>query len=134
MLLVVIISVVSFLYTYFEPDKGIVIYLFAIPPILTAAIAFMLKKMKGASDFNSALLSHAGATLGILIGTDASNLYHSLTHPWDEAVVISVGGGSIMDAIFLAGVIALFADIVFREQEENVLSDLVKLFTGDRHR
>ncbi len=120
LLLVAIISVVSFLYTYFEPDKGMVIYMFAIPPILAAAIAFMLKKMKGASDFNSALLSYAGATLGILIGADVGNLYRALTYRWDETVVISVGGGGIMDAIFLAGVIALFADLVFRTQEENV--------------
>ena len=134
LLLVAIISVVSFLYTYFEPDKGMVIYMFAIPPILAAAIAFMLKKMKGASDFNSALLSYAGATLGILIGADVGNLYRALTYRWDETIVISVGGGGIMDAIFLAGVIALFADLVFRTQEENVFGGLAKLFTAHRHR
>jgi len=134
LILVAIISVVSFLYTYFEPDKGMVIYMFAIPPILAAAIAFMLKKRKGASDFNSALLSYAGATLGILIGADAGNLYRALTYRWDETVVISVGGGGIMDAIFLAGVIALFADLIFRAQEENVFCCSAKLFTAHRHR
>ncbi len=134
LLLVTIISVVSFLYTYFKPDKGMLIYLFAIPPILAAAIAFMLKKRKGGSDFNSALLSYAGATLGILIGADVSNLYRALTYQWDEAVTISVGGGSIMDAIFLAGVIALLADLIFRAQEENVLGSLVKLFSSDSHK
>ncbi len=134
LLLVAIISVVSFLYTYFEPDKGMVIYMFAILPILAAAIAFMLKKMKGASDFNSALLSYAGATLGMLIGADVSNLYRALTYRWGETVVISVGGGSILDAIFLAGIVALFADLVFRTQEENVFGGLAKLFTGHRHR
>ncbi len=134
LLLVTIISVVSFLYTYFKPDEGIVIYMFAIPPILSAAIAFMLKKMKGASGLNSALLSYAGATLGVLIGADVGNLYRALTYRWDETVVISVGGGSIMDAIFLAGVIALFADLVFRTQEENVFGGLAKLFTAHRHR
>jgi len=134
LLLVAIISVVSFLYTYFEPDKGMVIYMFAIPPILAAAIAFMFKKMKRARDFNSALLSYAGATLGILIGADVGNLYRALTYRWGETVVISVGGGSILDAIFLAGIIALLADLIFREQEENVFGDLAKLFTGHRHR
>lgn len=134
LLLVAIISVVSFLYTYFEPDKGIVIYMFAIPPLLAAAIAFMFKKMKSATDFNSTLLSYAGATLGILIGADVGNLYRALTYQWDEAVTISVGGGSIMDAIFLAGVVALLADLVFRAQEENVLGNLVKLFSSDSHK
>lgn len=134
LLVVAIISVITYLLTRFEPEAGMVIYLFAISPILAAAIAFMLKKMKGASNFNPALLSYAGATLGILIGADIANLYRALTHRWDEAVFISIGGGSILDAIFLAGAVALVADVVFRSQEENILGGLVKLFTGDRHR
>lgn len=134
LLLVTIISVLSYLYTRFEPDKGMVIYMFAIPPILAAAIAFMFKKMKGTGTFNPALMSYAGATLGILIGADVSNFYQALTHQWDEAVFISIGGGSIMDAIFLAGVVALFADFVFESQEENITGRLIKLFISDRHR
>lgn len=132
LLVVAIISVTTYLFTRFEPGTGMVIYLFAISPILTAAIAFMLKKMKGANNFNPALLSYAGATLGILIGADIVNLYRALTHRWDEAVFISIGGGSILDAIFLAGAVALVADVVFRSQEENILGKLMKLLTGGR--
>lgn len=134
LLVAAIIAVITYLLTSFEPGAGIVIYLFAIPPILAAAIAFMLNQMKGAGNFNPALLSYAGATLGILTGADILNLYRALTHPWDEAVFISIGGGSVTDAIFLAGIIALGADVVFRSQEENIIGRLIKLFTGDRRR
>ena len=133
-LVIAIISVVTFLYTRFEPGKGMVIYLFAIPPILAAATTFMLREMKGKSHFNPALLSYAGATLGVLVGADILNLYRALTHQWSKPVFISLGGGSVLDAIFLAGIIALLADLIFRAQEENVFGDLAKLFTGHRHR
>ena len=94
----------------------------------------MLREMKGKSHFNPALLSYAGATLGVLVGADILNLYRALTHQWSKPVFISLGGGSVLDAIFLAGVIALLADLIFRAQEENVFGDLTKLFTGHRHR
>ncbi len=134
LLLVAIISVVSSLLTCFEPEQGMVIYLFAVPPMLAAAITFMLKKMRPVSDFNPALLSYAGATFGILLGADIFNLYRALTHQWDKPVFISIGGGSVLDAIFLAGIIALGADVVFRSQEENIIGSLIKLLTGDRRR
>ncbi len=94
----------------------------------------MLREMKGKSHFNPALLSYAGATLGVLIGADILNLYRALSHQWDKPVFISIGGGSVLDAIFLAGIIALVADVIFRGQEESVIGSFMKLFTGNRHR
>ncbi|MBI2849961.1 MAG: DUF1614 domain-containing protein [Chloroflexi bacterium] len=133
-LLVLIVSVIAYLFTRFEPGTGMVIYMSAIPAILAAAISFMLKKMKGASNFNPALLSYAGATMGILFGVDILNLHRAITYPWDEAVFISIGGSSVLDAIFVAGIVALLADLVFRSQEENVIGNLIKRLTGDRHK
>ena len=127
-LLVVIIAAVTYLYTFFHPALGMVIYFFAIPPILAAAIAFMLRKMKGASEFNPALLAYAGATIGVLVGADLLNLYRLADHDWDKPVLVSVGGGGVLDAIFLAGMVALFADFVFRSQEENIPGRLIRVF------
>jgi len=127
-LLAVIIAGVTYLYAFFQPGLGVVIYLFAIPPILAAAIAFMFRKMKGAGDLNTALLSYAGATIGVLIGADLLNLYKLVNHDWVKPTLVSVGGGSILDALFLAGMVALFADFVFRSQEEKVLGRLIKVF------
>jgi len=121
---------ITHLYSVVVPGVGVAIYLFAIPPILAAAIAFMLRKMKGARDFNPALLAYAGATIGILVGADLLNLYRLVTHYTDSPVFISIGGGSVLDAIFLAGIVALLADLVFRSQEENLLRPLVNLFKG----
>lgn len=134
LLVVAIISLVTYLYAYFEPERGMVIYLFAISPILAAAVTFMIMKMKGASNFNPALLAYAGATLGMLIGADILNLYQALTYQWNEAVFISIGGGSVLDAIFLAGIVALVADLIFRSQEEDIIGRFVKLFISDSHR
>jgi hypothetical protein len=41
--------------------------------------------------------------------------------------MVSVGGGSVLDAVFLAGVVALFADFIFRSREENMLGRLARV-------
>ena len=133
-LLVAIIAAVTCLYTFFQPALGVVTYLFAIPPILASAIVFMFRRMKGAGGFNPALLAYAGATIGVLIGADLLNLYKIAGHDWDMPVLVSIGGGGVLDAIFLAGMVALFADLVFRSQEENILGDLVRVFREGWHR
>lgn len=127
-LLVVIIAAVTYLYTAFQPELGVVTYLLAIPSILAAAIAFMFSKIKGASDFNPALLTYAGATIGVLVGADLLNLYKLANHDWGKPVLVSVGGGGVLDAIFLADMVALFADLVFRSQEVNILGRLMREF------
>ncbi len=122
-----IISGVTYLYSFFQPGLGVVIYLFAIPPILAAAISFMFRKMKGAEDLNTALLAYAGATIGVLVGADLLNLFKLATYDWDKPTLVSIGGGSIIDALFLAGMVALLADFIFRSQEENILGRLIKV-------
>jgi uncharacterized membrane protein len=129
--LIALISAITYLYTYFQPGIGIVIYFFAIPPILAAAVSFMLRKIaieRGREDFNPALLSYAGATIGVLTGADILNLYTLVSHHWVNPVFISIGGGGVLDAIFLAGIVALFADLIFRSQEEDVTCDFIRLF------
>lgn len=133
-LLVFIIAWLTYLFTRFDPERGIVILKFAILPIVAAGIAFMFKKMKGVGNFNPALLSYVGATLGILLGGDILNVPRALAYPWEQEVFISLGGGSVMDAIFLAGIIALLADLIFRSQEENVIAHLIKRFAEEKHR
>lgn len=127
-LLAIITAGVTYLYTFFHPGLGVVIYLFAIPPILAAGIAFMFRKMKGAGDLNTALLSYAGATIGVLVGADLLNIYKLATHDWGMPTLVSVGGGSMLDALFLAGMVALFADFIFRSQEEKMFGRLIRVF------
>jgi len=126
-LLAVIIAAVTYLYTFIQPGLGVVVFLFAIPPILASGIVFMFRRMKGLSDLNTALLSYAGATLGVLVGADFLNLHKLASHDWGKPTLVSVGGGSVLDAVFLAGMVALFADFIFRSREENILGRLVKV-------
>jgi len=129
-----IISGVTYLYTFFQPGTGVIIYLFAIPPILAAAISFMFRRMKGSENLNTALISYAGATIGVLVGADLLNLHKISTYEWGKPMLVSIGGGSVIDALFLAGMVALFADFVFRSQEENILGRLIKAFREARQR
>ena len=127
-ILVVIIAAVTYLYSFIQPGLGVVIYLFAIPPILAAGIAFMFRKMRGSENLNTALLAYAGATIGVLVGADLLNIFKLVTYDWERPTLISVGGGSMLDALFLAGMVALFADFIFRSQEEKVLGRLIRVF------
>jgi uncharacterized membrane protein len=127
-LLAVIIAAVTYLYTFIQPGLGVVIFLFAIPPILASGIAFMFRRMKGLSDLNTALLAYAGATVGVLVGADLLNLHKLANHDWGKPTLVSVGGGSILDAVFLAGMVALLADFVFRSQEEKIVGKLIRVF------
>jgi uncharacterized membrane protein len=123
-----IISGVTYLYTFIQPEMGVVIYLFAIPPILAAGISFMFRRMKGSENLNTALMSYAGATIGVLVGADLLNLHKLAFYDWGKPMLVSIGGGSIIDALFLAGIVALFADFLFRSQEENILGRLIEAF------
>jgi uncharacterized membrane protein len=126
-LLAVIIAAVTYLYAFVQPGLGVVIFLFTIPPILASGIAFMFRRMKGLSNLNTALLAYAGATIGVLVGADILNLHKLASHDWGKPTLVSVGGGSILDAVFLAGMVALFADFVFRSREENIPGRLVRV-------
>ncbi len=132
--LVAIIAAVTYLYTFFQPGLGMVIHLFTILSILAAAITFMFRRMKEFSDLNPALLSYAGATIGVLVGADLLNLYKFANYNWDMPVLVSVGGGGVLDAIDLAGMVALFADLVFRSQEENIPGRLIRVFWKELQR
>jgi uncharacterized membrane protein len=127
-ILAVIIAGVTYLYSFFQPGLGVVIYLFAIPPILAAGIAFMFRKMKGSENINTALLAYAGATIGVLVGADLLNIFKLVTYNWGKPTLISMGGGSMIDALFLAGMVALFADFLFRSQEEKIFGRMVTVF------
>ena len=88
----------------------------------------MFRRMKGSSNLNTALLAYAGATIGVLVGADLLNLHKLATHDWGKPTLVSIGGGSVLDALFLAGMVALFADLVFRGREENIAGRLIRVF------
>ncbi len=124
--LVGIISFVTYLYTSFRPEVGIVIYFFAVPSLLSAGVSFMFRLMNPAA--NPALLSYVGATLGVLIGADILNICKAVYYPWRNQVFISIGGGGVLDAIFLAGLVSIFADVLIRSQSEDIIGSFIDIF------
>ena len=84
--------------------------------------------MNWSGDLNPALLAYAGATIGVLVGADFLNLYKVTDHDWGKPVLISVGGGGVLDAFFPAGMVALFAYLVFRGREENIAGRVIRVF------
>lgn len=127
-LLIMIISFVTYFYTWFRPDIGIVVYFFAVPAILSAAISFMFKMVN--PEVNPPMLSYVGATMGVWIGADLFNLGILMNYSWGRTVFISIGGGGVLDAIFLAGLVAIFADLLIRGQEENVFKNFIEELKG----
>lgn len=79
------------------PGIGIAVPIF-IPPVITAAVAFLL------SPRNPAPLAYIAGSLGTLIGADLMNLnkVRGLGAP-----VASIGGAGKFDGIFLTGLVAV---------------------------
>lgn len=94
---IAIITAISYLLATPVPGKGITLPFF-IPPLASAAVAFLLTKGK-----NSAPVAYASGVFGTLIGAD---LLHLADLP--AAGVMSIGGGGVFDGIFLTGIIAAF--------------------------
>ena len=91
-------------------------------------ILFILRRTKWSGDLNPALLPYAGAAIGVLVGADLLNLYKVTDHDWGKPVLISVGGGGVLDAFFPTGMVALFADMVFRGRDEHIAGRLIRAF------
>jgi len=122
-----IVAIVTYLYTHFDPEIGIIVKFFAIPPMLAAAIAFVLRRDPRVHKYNTALMTYVCGTLGVLIGADVLHFHQILFWMPSEPVFISIGGAGLTDAIFLSGVIALLFDLIFTCQICDVFRDYLKV-------
>ncbi|MDI6888487.1 MAG: DUF1614 domain-containing protein [Methanocellales archaeon] len=121
-----IVAIVASLYTHFDPEIGIIVRFFAIPPMLAAAIAFVLRRDPRIHKYNTALMTYVCGTLGMLIGADLFHFHQILLWIPNEPVFVSIGGAGLTDAIFLSGIIAILFDLIFTCQICNVLRDYLK--------
>lgn len=126
-LIIGIVAIVTSLYTHFDPEIGLIVRFFAIPPMLAAAIAFVLRRDPRVHKYNTALMTYVCGTLGVLVGADMLHFHQILFWMPNEPVFISIGGAGLIDAIFLSGVIALLFDLIFTCQVHNVLRDFLKV-------
>ncbi len=78
-----------------------------IPPIVASlySIAVSLKNKKKAAS-----IAYSSGTVGVLIGADLLHLRELLQMKTSTATIASIGGASILDMVFLTGVIAVLID------------------------
>ncbi len=84
--------------------------LWLLPPIVASMFSLMAsyKKPKKAAP-----LAYVTGTLGVLIGADFFHMPEILGANLSHTVVASIGGASIFDMVFLAGIIAVLVDSLF---------------------
>lgn len=110
------------------PGVGITLPSF-VPPVVAAALAFLLARVMGSPDGMAAVapVAYIAGTLGTLIGADLLNLPlvlrggllaaapHRLWRPGpnipinpDKPRILSIGGAGVFDGVFLTGILAAF--------------------------
>ncbi len=98
-------AIVSYLTARVIPGVGIAVPVFL--PALVAAVVAVVSCPHG----GAASVAYVGGTLGTLIGADVMNLRKAIR--WAGAPVLSIGGAGTFDAIFIAGITAVWIAFLF---------------------
>ena len=112
------VSIVTYLVTYVDPSKGIVatVPLAFVPALFASMISifFLYKDFKKAAPF-----AYVSGTIGVLIGADFFHLYELLNHSIDVKTNSVIGGGNVLDMIFITGIIAVIVDgiLMYRQRK-----------------
>jgi len=115
---IIVVAIFTYLITYVDPTKGIVakIPLAFVPALIASILSVILlyKDFKKAAPF-----AYISGTIGVLVGADFFHLYELLNHPIEMTTNAVIGGGIILDMIFLTGIIAVIVDgiIMFRQRK-----------------
>lgn len=117
---IIIVTIVAFLVTYPDPNKGIVAKLpFGLLPALFASIisiAFLYKDFKKAAPFAYIL-----GTLGVLIGADFLQLSELLSYQIDKPINAIIGGANVFDMVYISGIVAVILDgLILFKQRKNI--------------
>ncbi|HEC88365.1 MAG TPA: DUF1614 domain-containing protein [Thermoplasmata archaeon] len=112
---IIIVAYFAYNVTYVT-RKGIVsdFPYWLIPPVV-ASIYSVLSGLK--SKKKSASVAYSSGTIGVLIGADLLHLKELLKMEVGKTAVASIGGASILDMVFLTGVIAVLIDAILYGKE-----------------
>lgn len=116
---VALTSYVAFEVAAFDPARGIVIDHFLLLPLLATLVALLVH---GTFSDRTAPLAYFSGVAGVLVGGDLLHLYE-VPRAGDVAA-ISFGGAGVVDAIFMAGVLAVTLDTAMSLYEEGEPADL----------
>lgn len=117
---IIIVTIIAFLVTYPDPNKGIVAKLpIGLLPAFFASIisiAFLYKDFKKAAPFAYIL-----GTLGVLIGADFLHLSQLLSYQIDKPINAVIGGANVFDMVYISGIVAVILDgIILFKQRKNL--------------
>lgn len=111
---VVLVAVVTYLVTSVTPEGIVSVFPLWLAPPLVAALMSVAALWR--EEGNAAAVAYIAGTVGSLVGADVLRLGEFLAQTPPEAGTASIGGASVFDMVFLAGILAVGLDmLVFRE-------------------
>ncbi len=114
-----IITIVTFLVTYPDPEKGIVstFPLWILPIVIASLVSifFCWKEKRKAAP-----LAYIIGTLGVLIGADCFHLISLLENEVHTTRNAIIGGASVFDMVFITGILAVLLDglLIFQQKRK----------------
>ena len=114
-----IVTLVTYLVTYPDPEKGIVstFPLWILPIVIASLVSifFYWKEKRKA-----ALLAYVIGTLGVLIGADGFHLMSLLQNEVQTTRNAVIGGANVFDMVFITGILAVFLDglLIFQQKRK----------------
>jgi uncharacterized membrane protein len=111
-----IVTIIAFLVSRPEPDKGIVAsFPYWLLPAFFASITSVILLRK--NFIKAAPLAYISGTLGVLIGADFLRISQLLSYSVSKVTPAIIGGAVVFDMIFITGIIAVLLDgiIMFRQ-------------------
>ena len=104
-----IVTLVTYLVTYPDPEKGIVstFPLWILPIVIASLVSifFYWKEKRKAAP-----LAYVIGTLGVLIGADCFHLISLLENEVHTTRNAVIGGASVFDMVFITGILAVLLD------------------------
>jgi uncharacterized membrane protein len=114
---IVIVTLVTYLVTYPDPEKGIVstFPLWILPIVITSLVSifFYWKEKRKAAP-----LAYVIGTLGVLIGADCFHLMSLLQNEIQTTRNAVIGGANVFDMVFITGILAVFLDGILMVQQK----------------
>ena len=114
-----IVTLVTYLVTYPDPEKGIVstFPLWILPIVIASlvSIVFYWKEKRKAAP-----LAYVIGTLGVLIGADGFHLMSLLQNEVQTTRNAVIGGANVFDMVFITGILAVFLDglLIFQQKRK----------------
>ncbi len=114
-----IVTIVTFLVTYPDPEKGIVstFPLWILPIVIASLVSFFFCRKEKRK---AAPLAYCIGTLGVLLGADCLHLISLLENEIHITRNAVIGGASVFDMVFITGILAVLLDglLIFQQKRK----------------